>query len=137
MPANSMQNTGDVCGGEARLCKEWRKQVMHEHVLRGLYVLRRVVRLLAGDAFAPAIALVGDRSDEEDVALELGSKLRLERSDQRDPNPPQLDCFQSHPRKPAASSPSRASSSSLSSTSAAATFCSSWRTDDAPGITTT
>src|SRR2546428_1127847 len=110
---------------------------MHQHVLRRLDVLRRVVRLFTGDALAPALPLVGDRLDKEDVTLELGPERCLERRDERDPNPPQLNRFHLHPRKPAAIAPSRASSSSLSSTSDAATFCSSCSTDEAPRITTT
>src|SRR6266853_2812049 len=120
MAVNSTQNAGDGAGGEARLRQERRQQVMHEHVLGGLDVLGRVVRFLTGYAFAPALALVGDRFDEQDVTLELGPERRLERSHERDPDPPQLDCFQLH----GANLASTASCSSLSSSSAAATFCS-------------
>src|SRR5438445_11637830 len=103
---------------------------MHQHVLRRLDVLRRVVRLFTGDALAPALPLVGDRLDKEDVTLELGPERCLERRDERDPNPPQLNRFHLHPRKPAAIAPSRASSSSLSSTSDAATLCSRCSSDE-------
>src|SRR5229473_7870780 len=111
--------------------------MVNEHVLRGLDILRRVVRLLACDAFAPALPHVGDRLEDQDVPLRLRPERRLERRHERDPDPPQLDPFQLHVFSADAMPLNLASSSSVRSMSAAAAFCSIWWTLDAPGIATT
>src|SRR5919108_1914874 len=109
------------------------QQVMDEDVLRALYVLRRVGRLLAGDALAPTVAHVGEGAQEEDVALRLDAERRLERRHQGELDAPELDGLEPHADRLSRS----ARSWVLSFRSAACTLPWSCETDEAPGIATT
>ncbi len=96
MTADRTQHIRHVRGGKALPLEQPWQQVMDKHVLRALHVLGRVVRLIAGHALAPALPLVGDGLDQEDVALELGSESSLDRRHEGDPYAPQLGGFELH-----------------------------------------
>src|SRR5260370_3677095 len=107
--------------------------MVDEHVLAALHVFAGVGRLLARYALAPPLAIGGDGFQQQDVALGLHAKRRLEGRHQRQADTPHLDRKKLHALRLS----SRADSSSESSMSPAATFSSSWWRLEAPGIATT
>src|SRR5439155_1326029 len=80
-----------------------------------------------------SLTRVGDRFEQQDVAFGLDPERGLEGRDERQLDPVQLDGVELHRLRLS----SRRTSSSLRVRSAAATFSSSCRTLDAPGIATT
>src|SRR5256886_10322485 len=104
-----------------------------QHRLGAFDVLGGVGRLLARHALAPSLMPVGERMEQQDVALHLNPEGSLEWRDERQLDPPQLDGVEPHALRLS----SRLTSPSLRVRSAAAAFSSSWRTLDAPGIATT
>src|ERR1700694_1957029 len=119
MAVQRPQKAGHVLGLEAGLIQQPREQMMDQHVLRSVDVLRRVHRLLHGDALAPPNAVRRHSLEEQDVALCLNSERRLERCHQRQADPPQLHSFQLHalcPPHPAPKGPPRDSLTRRNST---------------------
>src|ERR1700682_6790110 len=103
MAVQRPQKAGHVLGFEACLIQQPSDQVMDQHVLRSVDVLRRVHRLLHGDALAPPDAVRRQSLDEKDVPLGLNSERRLERRYQRKTDSSQLHGFQLQALTPSAS----------------------------------
>ena len=74
-PVKRDRNVGDRQRGPI---EQRRQQVVHQHVLRGLDVFGRVIRLLTRDALTPTLAAIRDCFHDQDVPLGLDAERRLE-----------------------------------------------------------
>src|SRR5258708_17601806 len=133
MPVHGAQHRPHVLCLKTRSREQPRQEMVDEHVLAALHVFAGVGRLLARYALAPPLAIGGDGFQQQDVALGLHAKRRLEGRHQRQADTPHLDRKKLHALRLS----SRAHSSSDSSISPAATFSSSWWRLEAPGIAPT
>lgn len=81
---HGLEKPGHVGGvhGPTIVPQQSRNEVMDHHVMRTLDVLTGVERIVPGDAFAPAIALVGDRPHQQDATVVLGAERGAKRGDE-------------------------------------------------------
>src|SRR5258708_12365320 len=99
MPVHGAQHRPHVLCLKTRSREQPRQEMVDEHVLAALHVFAGVGRLLARYALAPPLAIGGDGFQQQDVALGLHAKRRLEGRHQRQPHTPHLNRKKLHALK--------------------------------------
>ena len=95
MAADGLEHAGDVAAARSSTPASRATSTLADHERRAVDVLRRVRRLVAGDALAPALgdgAVVLDLGPhEQDAPAGLHAEAGLERRDEGQPDLAQLD----------------------------------------------